>query len=49
MHDLESVTLSEVSQTSKEKYRMTLLMCGIKKIIKMNLFTKQKETHRRRE
>ena len=25
--DLEIVTLSEVSQTEKEKYRMTLLMC----------------------
>ena len=27
--DLEIVTLSEVSQTEKEKYRMTLLMCRI--------------------
>ena len=27
--DLESVTLSEVSQTEKEKYRMTSLTCGI--------------------
>ena len=27
--DLESVILSEVSQTEKEKYCMTSLMCGI--------------------
>ena len=29
--DLEIVILSEVSQTEKEKYRMTPLMCGIQK------------------
>ena len=27
--ELESVILSEVSQTEKEKYRMTSLTCGI--------------------
>ena len=27
--ELESVILSEESQTEKEKYRMTSLMCGI--------------------
>ena len=27
--DLESVTLNEVSQTEKEKYRMTSFICGI--------------------
>ena len=27
--DLESVVLSEVSQTEKEKYCMTSLICGI--------------------
>ena len=27
--DLEGVLLSEVSQTEKEKYRMTSLTCGI--------------------
>ena len=27
--DLESVILSEVSQTEKEKYHMTSLICGI--------------------
>ena len=27
--DLESVILKEVSQTEKEKYHMTFLICGI--------------------
>ena len=27
--DLDSVTLSEVSQTEKEKYQMTSLICAI--------------------
>ena len=27
--DLESVILGEVSQTEKEKYCMTLIICGI--------------------
>ena len=27
--DLESVTLSEVNQTEKEKYHMTSLICGL--------------------
>ena len=27
--DLESITLNEVSQTEKEKYRMTSFICGI--------------------
>ena len=27
--ELESVILSEVSQTEKDKYRMTSLMCGL--------------------
>ena len=35
---LESVILTEVSQTEKEKYGMTSLMYGIEKeIIQMNL------------
>jgi len=29
--DLESIILSEVSKTDKVKYRMILLICGIKK------------------
>ena len=45
--DLEIIIRSEVSQTEKDKYHMILLICRIlKKMIQMNLFTKQKQTHR---
>ena len=48
--DLEIVILSEVTQMEKDKYRMISLICRIlKKMIQMNLFTKQKQTHRLRE
>ena len=48
--DLEIVMSSELSQTEKEKYHMTSLICGIKKeMIQMNLLMKQKLTHRLRE
>ena len=48
--DLEIIKLSEVRQTEKERYHMISLMCGIfKKMIQMNLFTKQKRTYRRRK
>ena len=41
--DLEIIILSEVSQTEKNKYLMISLICGIqKKMVQMNLFTKQK-------
>ena len=41
--DIDIVTLSEVSQTEKDKYHMIPLLCGIlKKMVQMNLFTKQK-------
>ena len=49
--DLEIITLSE-GQTEKYKYRMILisLICGIPKIMtQLNLFTKEKQTHRLRE
>ena len=47
--DLEIIILSEVSQTEKGKYHMVSLICGIlKKMIQMNLFTKQKQTYRLR-
>ena len=47
--DLESIILSDVSQT-KEKYNMTSLICGIyKEMIQMNSVIKQKETHRLRK
>ena len=43
--DLEIIILSEVSQ---RKTNIISLVCGIlkKKKIQMNLFTKQKQTHR---
>ena len=48
--DLEVVLLSEVSQTEKEKHHMISLMCSIRReMIQMNLFIKQKQTHRLRE
>ena len=48
--DLEIIILSEVSQTEKDKYHTILLIHKTqKKMIQMNLFTKQKQTHRLRE
>ena len=48
--DLEIIILSQVSQTEKDKYHMIALLCGIlKKNIQMNLFTKQKQSHRCRK
>ena len=48
--DLESVILSEVNQTEKEKYHMVPLICGSEKeMIQIKLLTKQKETHRLRK
>ena len=40
--DLETILLSEVRQTEKEKYRIISLICGSLKRVQMNLFTKQK-------
>ena len=34
--DLEGITLSEISQTEKDKYRMISLICGIKRAKQMN-------------
>ena len=42
---LEIIILSEVSQ---RKTNISLI-CGIEKMIQMNLFTKQKQTHRIRK
>ena len=43
--DLESVILSEVSQTEKEKYCITSIICGIEKeIIEMNLQNRKRLT-----
>ena len=47
--DLEMIILTEVSQTEKDKYHMLSLICGIENMTQMNLSTKQKQTHRRRE
>ena len=48
--NLEIITLSEVSQTKKDKYHMIQLIYGIKKKkVQINLFPKQKETHRHRK
>ena len=48
--DLETVILSEVSQTEKEKYHVTSIVYRIQKeIMQMKLLTKQKETHRLRK
>ena len=48
--DLEIIILHEVRQKKKDKYHMISLIFGIqKKVIQMNLFEKQKETHRNRK
>ena len=46
--DLEIIILSEVSQTEKDKYHMMSYVWNLKKMIQMNLFTKQKWTYRHR-
>ena len=43
----ERISVSEVSQT-KTNY-MISLVCGIERIIQMNLYTKQKQTHKHRK
>ena len=48
--DVEVTILSEVSQKEKDKYcRISLIRWNLKKKIQMNLFTKQKQTHRHRK
>ena len=50
MDDLEIIILSEESHTLERQisYDITY-MCNLKKMIQMNLFTKQKQTHRHRK
>ena len=48
MNGPKSIILSEVSQTQKDKYYISLFVES-KKMIQMNLFTKQKQTNRLRE
>ena len=40
---------TKLSKSDKDKYHMLSLICGIKKMIQVNLFTKQKQTHRHRK
>ena len=47
--DLENIILTEVSHIEKDKYSMTSFTCGIENMIRMNLYTKQKQTHRYRK
>ena len=48
--DIETIILSEINQAEKDKYHMILLILIIyKNLTQMNLFTKQKQTHRFRE
>ena len=49
MDTTETTTLSEVRQKEKDKYHMISLICGTYNMIHMNLFAKQKQTHRHRE
>ena len=46
--DLETIILSEVSLTVKDKHHIISLICGNnnKKRIQMNLFVEQKQTHK---
>ena len=44
--DLDIFILSEVSQTEKDKYMNIIYMWNLKKkMIQMNLLTKQEQTH----
>ena len=47
--DLQIIILSEVSQKEKDKYHVISVMCRVLKIIQINLFTKQKQTHGHRK
>ena len=44
-----NITLSEISQTEKNKYHMILVTYGIKSTIQMIPYTKYKQTHRHRK
>ena len=37
---------SKLSKSEKDKYHMISLICRLLKMIQINLFTKQKQTHR---
>ena len=42
--ELESIMLSEISQSEKDKYRMISLLCGIKKQKQMSKGEKERQT-----
>ena len=46
--DLDVTILSEVSQAEKDNYMISLI-CAAQKIVEINLFPKQKQTHRLRK
>ena len=48
-NDIETVIQSEVSQKEKTKYCILTDTCGIRKIIQMILFARQKQRHRHSE
>ena len=43
---LEIIVLSDVSQAEKDKYCVMSFICRIWNMTEMNLFMKQKQTHR---
>ena len=47
--DLEHIIVSEVTQTEKDTYICYHLYVESKKIIQINLYAKQKQTHRHRK
>ena len=47
--ELEIPILSEIRKSEKDKCPDTTYMWNLKKMIQMNLLTKQKQTHRLRE
>ena len=46
--DLGFIITSGASQTEKDNYMMSLI-CGILKMVEMNILRKQKQTHRHRK
>ena len=47
--DLDIIILSEVNQTEKDKYHDITYMRNLKEMVQLNLFPKQKQTHRHRK
>ena len=47
--DLDVTILSEASQAEKDNYYLISLICAAQKIVEINLFPKQKQTHRLRK